>query len=705
VIPELNIGEWVAMIEAGRYGELEGKLRGIIEQHPNSGLAWKALGVSLRMQGKDALHALQTAATLLPDDAEAHSNLGNARFDLGHLREAVASYGESLRIRPDFAEAHNNRGNALRGLGRLDAALASFHQALAIRPDFAEAHSNLGNALRSLGRCDEAVDCYRRALAIRPDDAAARNNLGNALLDLGQLGAAAASYRRALAIKPDFSAAHSNLGNALRGLGRFDEAVASYRRALSLDPQFAAAHSNLSDTLRDLGQLAAALASSRRAIEIDPQLAGAHLSLGNALLDLGRLDEAAAGFGRALELNPRFTAASINLGLVLRQQGKLAEAEASCRTALDTNPSSAPAMVLLAEIRADTGQFAQAEESFKRAVELDPQSAEGWAGIAHVRKMTANDAPWMAQALRIAERGLAPRQEAHIRFALGKFFDDVKDFDQAFANFRRANELTKRYGAPYDGEQITRTVDQLILRYDDEWANRTRIEGNASARPVFIVGMPRSGTTLAEQILASHPAVFGAGELTFWTAATSESVAAGGGPASRLAADYLRQLEGLSAGALRVVDKMPANFLSLGLIHDALPNAHIIHMRRNPIDTCLSIYFQDFRSAHAYGRDLDDLAHYYAGYVRLMDHWRRMLPEHTILDVPYERLVSDQEAWSRRMLEFIGVPWDPRCIDFQETNRSVMSASKWQVRQKMNRSSIERWRNYEKFVGPLRGLD
>jgi len=699
------------MIQAGRFMELEAKVREVTEQYPKSGLAWKALGVSLRMQGKDALQALQRAATLLPGDAEAHSNLGNAHFDLGHLGDAVASYEASLRIKPDFAEAHNNLGNALRGLGRFDAAAESYRGAISVKSDFADAHNNLGNVLRSLGRSDEAVRCYRRALELRPDDPAACNNLGNAWMDLGRIDAAEASYRRALASQPGFAEVHCNLGNALRGLGRFDDAAASYGRALALEPQFAGAHSNLSDTLRDLGRPAEALASSRTAIAIEPGIAGAHISLGNALLDLGSLNEAAAAYRRALELDPASTAAAINMALVLRQQGRVTEAEANCLTALGMSPEYAPALVLLAEIRADTGQFSQAEELFKRAVAIDPDCAEALAGAAHLRKLTADDAPWMVQARRLAERGVPPRQEAHLRFALGKYFDDIEDFEQAFASFLRANELTKGYSPPYNRQHATRIVDDLIHRYNREWATRTRTDASASARPVLIIGMPRSGTTLAEQIIASHPAVFGAGELTFWSNASKsiesrrQDDTASDSPARTLAADYLRLLAELSPDSLRVVDKMPANFLSLGLIHEALPRARIIHMRRNPIDTCLSIYFQHFRGVHSYARDLDDLAQYYAEYLRIMEHWRRILPAGAMLEVPYEGLVSEQEEWTRKLLDFVGIPWDPRCINFHETDRSVMSASKWQVRQRMSRSSVERWRNYERFVEPLRRLE
>ncbi len=217
--------------------------------------------------------------------------------------------------------------------------------------------------------------------------------------------------------------------------------------------------------------------------------------------------------------------------------------------------------------------------------------------------------------------------------------------------------------------------------------------------------MPRSGTTLAEQIPASHPALFGGGELPFWGMALAQSLAAlddGSEPAiPALADDYLRLLQNLSADALRVTDKMPTNFLSIGLIQAAFPGARIIHMRRNPVDTCLSIYFQDFETAYSYANDLEDLAHTYTEYLRIMTHWRCMLPADAILDVPYEGLVENQEQWSRRMLEFVGLPWDPKCMNFHQTLRSVSSVSSWQVRQAMDKSSVERWRNYEPFVGPL----
>ncbi len=709
----MDVNEITALLKAGRYAELDSQLRTALKSQPVSGILWKALSVALTLQGADALQASQQAASLMPDDAEAQANLGNALLRSARFDEARIAYEHALALHPRAPEVCNNLGNALRALGRSEEALARYREAIERKPDFAEAHSNMGNALRGMGRLHEAATSYRRALAINPQYPEAWNNLGNALLDLGQPGEAASSYRRALHLRPDFAEAHNNLGNGLRRLGQIDEAAASYRRALALKPDFAGAHSNLGDTLRDLGQLAEAAASCTRATELAPDHASAHNSLGCVFLDLGRLDEAESSLRRALALEPRFADALINLALLLRQRGLAAEAEANCRAALEARPDAASAFILLAELRADDGDFAQAEAHFRRAAALE-DSPEAWAGMAHLRKMTDADAAWAVQAQRVAQQGLPPRREVYLRFALGKYFDDIQDYPLAFANYRRAHDLKPGGAEKYDRRRQSLAVDRLIESYDDAWARAIDSASSAAsrplseaARPVFIVGMPRSGTTLAEQILASHPAVFGAGELPYWhdaargLATAADSRASRTDAIARMGAEYQKMLRHVSSDAQRVVDKMPANFWCLGLIHEALPDARIIHLRRNPLDTCLSIYFQHFKKALPYADDLQDLAHYYRQYQRIMGHWKATLPAQTLLEVPYEGLVAEQAAWSQQMLQFIGLPWDPRCLDFHRTQRSVMTASKWQVRQKMNRSSIERWKHYQPFIGPL----
>jgi predicted O-linked N-acetylglucosamine transferase (SPINDLY family) len=308
-----EITQLVALFNAGRQAELEFAARLLLARHPDSGVAWKALGLSLRAQGKEALIAMQKAAELLPVDAEAHSNLGMALHDRGQLNEAVTSYRRALEIKPDFAEAHNNLGYALKDLGQLDAALTNFRRALEIKPDFAEAYNNLGSALKDLRQLDVALTSYLRALEIKPDFAEAHYNLGITFAELGQLDAAVTSYRRALEIKPDYAEAHNNLGNALKDLGQLDNAATSLCRALEIKPDFAEAYYNLGLTFEELGHLGAAVASCRRALEIRPDYAEAHSNLGNALRGIGQLDDAVTSLRKALEIKPDFALARSNL--------------------------------------------------------------------------------------------------------------------------------------------------------------------------------------------------------------------------------------------------------------------------------------------------------------------------------------------------------------------------------------------------------
>ena len=484
-------------------------------------------------------------------------------------------------------------------------------------------------------------------------------------------------------------------------------ALGALERAAALLPDDAEAHMNLGGFLRAHGSLHAAAASYARAAALTPGDADLQDRLGNVLFELGEFGAATECCRRALEREPRRANQHANLAMLLMVQNRPVEAEESCRRALELDPALTGALVMLAELAAARGEFAQGEQLLGRALTLDRDLPEAWAALGRWRRSSQTDAEWLREAQRVLALPLPPRRQVALRYALGKYFDELGDFTQAFASYRYANELTKLHSPRYERGQLALEIERLTLSYDRDWLRGAAGRGHDSERPVFIVGMWRSGTTLAEQILASHPAVHGAGEVPFWKAAAAryEQAVAAGRPArdalGTLAGEYLAQLAGPAGDAPRVIDKMSANFLHLGLIHAALPHARIIHMRRDPIDTCLSIYFQDFAHGHPYAHDLADLAHYYRQYLRVMQHWRQTLPAEAMLEVSYEALVRDQEPVSRGMLAFLGLPWDARCLDFHHTARTVMTSSKWQVRQALNRSSVARWHNYREFIAPL----
>jgi len=565
-------------------------------------------------------------------------------------------------------------------------------------------------ALAAGGRPVELESRARAVVSAYPTAGVAWKALGVALLQ--QRKPAVEALEEAARWLPGDFETHSNLGAALRAAGQLERAAASYRRALEINPAVAEVHSNYGNVLKDLGRLSEALAHGRAAVEAKPLLAPLHNNLGNTLQELGDLDAAVDSYRRALSLDADHPDALTNLGVALRVQGRADDAEACCRQALERHADYPPALRLLADLNADRGRFDAAEDVLKRCIALEPESPDAWAGIAALRRLSAEDADWLTAVQRLADRPQPARQEACLRFALGKYFDDVGEYERAFGHYARANQLARSYHQRHDRRQLTESIDLIIAAYDAAWLRRVSQDQNPSPRPVLIVGMPRSGTSLVEQILASHPGIHGAGELPFWRATLPRQASVAGGSDGmdamdgtalrRIAAEYLALLERHCPERPRVIDKMPGNFTYLGLIHAALPNARIIHMCRDPLDTGLSIYFQNFSAVHTYASDLGDIAHYYSEYRRLMQHWRGLLPVDRLLDVPYEGLLDDLEGWSRRMLEFLGLPWDPACLEFQSTPRSVSTFSKWQTRQKISHASVGRWRHYANAVEPLR---
>jgi tetratricopeptide (TPR) repeat protein len=493
--------------------------------------------------------------------------------------------------------------------------------------------------------------------------------------------------------------------------GAYAEALAAYEALVELEPRDAPARNGLGAALAELGRYAEAEDQFRRAIGLRPDFAEAQFNLAGVLQSTGRHNEAENPLRRALKLKPSYIEARIRLGMSLAVLGRLSDARECYDMALRAAPRSTQALTGLGQVEALEGHFAAAESAYRRALELDPTASYAWAALTGLRRMTAADEAWLKRAEELVGGALAPIDESTLRFAMGKFCDDVGDYPRAFRNFQRANELHKARAPAFSAAAYARFVDDAVKVYTRDALGGARAGASDSARPVLVTGMPRSGTSLVEQIIASHPQARGAGELEFWSATVHKHESALRrallelAPRQKLAGEYLRVLRSHSSDAQRVIDKAPVNADYLGLVHSVFPNARLIYLRRDPIDTCLSCYFQQFPPAMSFTMDLADLAAYYREHHRLVAHWRAVLPAEAFLDVPYAELVAGQEKWTRRILEFLGLPWDERCLSFYQTVRPVSTASAWQVRQKIYSSSVERWRHYEKFIGPLRSLE
>jgi len=418
-----------------------------------------------------------------------------------------------------------------------------------------------------------------------------------------------------------------------------------------------------------------------------PKDAEAHCNLGYALRNSGRNNEALASYSKGLNLNPNNAEALTIVGTLFRERGRIKDAENLYRNAMAIQPDFAPARSALGDLCADRGRYSEARDSYRSAVEENADWAPGWVGLANCRAFDGDDR-WLGNAQRLLQGSLRLQEAIDLRFAVGRYYDHQQDYEQAFASFKDANELTIRHGLVFDPMQATEQIDRIINTFGRPWMESRRAVANHSNRPVFVVGMPDSGAALAAHLLAVHPGVIDAGELGYW-------LARGAGRIDKAAQEYLQWLGELETGADRVIDRMPTNYLMIGMIHAALPNAHFIHVHRDPIDTCLAIYSNNFASTCAYSADLGNLAHQYREYLRLMQHWRSVLPAGVMLDLSYESLVRDPVSVGRTLFEFVGLT----CLGQPPTLDSE------QMREAVAFRAVGSWRNYEKFLDPLRNLE
>lgn len=513
---------------------------------------------------------------------------------------------------------------------------------------------------------------------------------------------------------PDSGFGWKILSAALSLQGKDD--FPALQRAANLLPQDAQVHNNLGDLLAKQERLQEAESWFCSALRIAPEYGDAHYNLGQVLNRQERYSEATSCLKRAIEIDPQNIEAYVNLSSVLKTQDLHNEAVKQLERALQINPNSAEANSSLGGILDEQGKFSEAETYYRRALAIKPEYVMPRFSLVSTKKVQAGDSDFgalvaLADKIESGSISLTTNEAVCLHFGLGKSYDDLGDYDQAFANFSKGCRL-KRATFSYDPQENTKMFDQIMRAFDKDLKNRLNGSGDGSRVPIFVLGMPRSGTTLTEQLIASHPAVYGAGELSNLLAIAQRDIEGTPSPESwklldqnRLSAwgtEYVRALRQHAPESLRITDKMPQNFLALGLIHLMMPNAKIIHVKRNPMDTCLSCFTKVFSNNNVkFSYDLTELGQYYVNYTRLMEYWAQVLPTGTFMNVQYEDIVADQETQARRLIEFCDLEWDPACLDFHKNERSVRTASVAQVRKPVYKSSIERWRRYEKHLTPL----
>jgi Flp pilus assembly protein TadD len=463
------------------------------------------------------------------------------------------------------------------------------------------------------------------------------------------------------------------------------------------------------------GRFAKAIALYSQILSVRPDLPEIYNNLGHALAALGKPEPAALAFQCATELKSDHPKALCNWGLVLAEMGRSAEAEAKYREAIRIDPGFDGAYNDLGLLLKEEGRLSEARQAFEQAIELAPRNVSYYDNLAAVKPFVAGDRYLAAlESFAADPAAFSATDQIHLHFALAKANEGLDRPEIAFQHLLSANRL-KRQQMPYDEAATLGRMDRLRQLIDRDFIEAREGCGDPSAIPVFIIGMTRSGTTLIEQILASHPKIFAAGEVDLLdkVAGSMRNALPGLPPFPEmmlrmspehfraLGAQYVEGIARQAPEAVRVTDKMTVNFLFAGLIHLALPNATIIHAIRDPRDTCVSSFSMHFTKQQEHTYDLAELGRYYRHYRTLMAHWHAVLPPGRIMDVQYEELVADFEGVARRIVSHCGVAWDARCLDFHSTKRQVRTASAVQVRRPIYRDAVGRWRKYEAFLEPL----
>jgi tetratricopeptide (TPR) repeat protein len=635
----------------------------------------------------------------------------------GIIPQAESLYRDVLKQAPEAWDVRQQFAMLLATTGRAEEAARQFRLIVQANPTHAASHANLATALSESNQPDEAIKEFQRALTLNPRLLGARIALAETLRRVKQLEASVTNYKSVLDEDKVNHGAFNGLGLTFRDMGDFPRALECFEHAVGLAPQNPEYRMNFGAALRDRELNALAVEQFYEAVKLKPTWLEAVVLLGDVLQKQHRYDDAKECFERAQQLKPAEPELSERLGYVYLDMGDSAHALQTFNEVYAEHPTRYAARLGLARSHMLAGRSGEAVGILEALLKDFPEEPAPYSNLAAARKFASDDA--LIEPLQQLADNTPDDAPAAIplNFALGKILDDCKEWDRAWEYYERGNRL-RNTAYRYQPAQQEAKYDALMSTFSSEFIEEHRNFGIQDMLPVIIVGMPRSGTTLTEQIISSHPQVFGAGEVIFWTHAeqaiqyalkTSAAYPAcmnlmtekaGHEIAERYIA-LLRKIAGPDTSPTRITDKMPHNFVQLGLIAMLFPNAPIIHCKRDAMDNCLSIFFQSFAGEHPYAYDLTHLGHHYREYERLMSHWQQVLPGR-ILDINYEDTIADPEYWSRKLIEHVGLDWDDACLAPHKLERAVKTASQWQVRQPIYKTSVERWKNYEKHLAPLK---
>lgn len=711
-----------AAVQLHRQGQLDQAeliYRRILDESPQHPDVLHLLGVIAHQRGDfpRAVKLIRQAVALAPQAGAYYCNLAEACRMAGDAVSATAAARKAIELQPQSADAHNHLGLALQVQGQSAEAAAEFRRAVELRPAFALAHNNLGSLLRELGQEEEALACFREAVRLAPNLPLALSNLGQALLEKGEKDEAEKYCREAIRLAPLFPEGLSNLGNVLRARDNLADAKECYRLALQFRPNVAMIHGNLGQALQQEGNLDEAITCYHRAAALDPTSPRFESYLASAMVEKENYASAIEHYRKALALKPDFPEALNGLGSVLLEQGNFQSAIASFEEALRQKPEFADAYSNMAGAFAELGDMGKADRYYREALRCDPDYSGALAVLAtHLRdRLPTEDLERMKEFL--AREHLSDWKRSALHHGLAHVHDARKDYSLAAEHAARGNahrrEVWARQGKIYNRAEHVGLVSFLMKQFQPAFFERVKGWGLETEVPVFVVGMPRSGTTLLEQILASHPRIHGAGELTVakdvfdliprWLGTQTTPIASmphmTREVVQQAGKEHLTRLRALDASAARIVDKMPDNYLWLGFLATVFPKARFIYSKRDLHDIAVSCWLTNFKQIR-WANDMDDIAERIRSHVQIMNHWQAVLPV-PLLEVEYEQTVEDLEAVARRMVDFCGLEWDPACLSFHESKRTVRTASLSQVRQPVYKKSVQRWKNYEEPLGAL----